>query len=190
GDYLRFRIGTPANELTNAPKGGGRYPCEAVLLGKTYARFHIDVGVGDALVGEPERLEGDNWLEFAGIKTARVLAIPAAQQFAEKVHAYTFPWSGRMNTRSKDLVDLLLLIEQGSPDVTQIRQAITATFLTRGTHELPSLLPPPPSSWKAEFVGMATEANLSTTDYLGAFRRLEEFWVRNDLGKALGARRV
>src|SRR5437016_113586 len=56
GDYLTYRIGEHRQELTNAPKGGGRYPCEAVLVGKTYAKFHIDVGCGDALVGEPERL--------------------------------------------------------------------------------------------------------------------------------------
>src|SRR5690242_20702940 len=94
GDYLTYRIGEPRQELTNAPKGGARYPCEAVLVGKTYARFHIDVGCGDARVGEPERLTGDDLLSFAGISPATALAIPRPLQFAEKVHAYTFPWSG------------------------------------------------------------------------------------------------
>lgn len=58
GDYLRYRIGEPKQELTNAPGGGARYPCEAVLVGKVYARFHIDVGRGDPLAGAPERLVG------------------------------------------------------------------------------------------------------------------------------------
>jgi hypothetical protein len=128
GDYLSYRIGEPKQELTNAPQGGARYPCEAVLVGKVYARFHIDVGCGDALVGEPERLVGDDLLSFAGIGPALVLAIPKAQQFAEKVHAYTFPWSGRMNTRTKDLVDLVLLIERGPPEDGDVRRALEATF--------------------------------------------------------------
>lgn len=186
GDYLTFRVGTPKKELTNAPKGGGRFPCEAVLLGKTYAKFHIDVGVGDAVVGEPERLTGDDILAFAGIGPATALAIPKAQQFAEKVHAYTFPWSGRVNTRTKDLVDLVLLIERGPPEVGQLREALLATFSTRGTHELPAALTPPPEAWKDEFVGMATEANLFTTDYLQAFRLLEQFWATNALGATAG----
>jgi hypothetical protein len=184
GDHLTFRVGTPKKEPTNAPKGGGRYPCEAVFLGKTYARFHIDVGVGDAVVGVPERLTGDDLLVFAGIEPATVLAIPRAQQFAEKVHAYTFPWAGRVNTRSRDLVDLVLLIERGTLEAAQIREALAATFATRGTHELPATLLPPPGSWKDEFMGMATEANLSTTDHLVAFRLLDEFWTRNGLGPA------
>lgn len=59
GDYLTYRIGEPKRELTNAPKGNARYPCEAVLVGKVYARFQIDVGLGDASFGEPEELTGD-----------------------------------------------------------------------------------------------------------------------------------
>ena len=116
GDFLTFRIGEPKGELTNAPQGGARYPCEALFVGKIYARFHIDVGIGDAKADEPERLTGDDLLEFAGIAPAVVLAIPQPQQFAEKAHAYTFPWSGRPNTRTKDLVDLVLLIERGLLD--------------------------------------------------------------------------
>jgi len=182
GDYITFRIGEPKKELTNAPKGGARYPCEAVLVGKVYARLHIDVGCGDALVGEPDRLVGDDLLSFAGIGPATVLAIPKPQQFAEKVHAYTFPWGERVNTRTKDLVDLVLLIERGLPDPDDIRKALDAAFTTRATHPLPMALRPPPNEWASEFVGMAGEAGLSTTDYLEAFAILERFWTRHGLG--------
>jgi hypothetical protein len=176
GDFLTFRIGEPRNELTNAPQGGARYPCEAVLVGKTYAKFHIDVGVGDALVGDPEELTGDDVLSFVGIEPARVLAIPKPLQFAEKAHAYSFPWSGRLNTRTKDLVDLVLLIERGPPDSGQIRAALKATFETRGTHPLPATLTPPPPSWAKDFPAMAAEAAISTTDYLEAFAIVNSFW--------------
>ncbi len=55
--------------------------------------------VGDAVVDAPDALTGEDLLDFAGIPPARVLAIPKAQRFAEKLHAYTFPWAGRQNTR-------------------------------------------------------------------------------------------
>jgi predicted transcriptional regulator of viral defense system len=182
GDYLSFRIGEPKQEFTNAPAGGARYPCEAVLVGKTYARLHIDVGYGDVLIGEPEQLVGDDILSYAGIAPATVLAIPKAQQFAEKLHAYTFPWYGRINTRTKDLVDLLLLIERGVPNPDEFREAILATFSTRKTHPLPVSLGAPPEEWASEFIGMATEAGLSTTDYLAAFAKLKTFWNGCGLG--------
>ncbi|MBX9622647.1 MAG: nucleotidyl transferase AbiEii/AbiGii toxin family protein [Gemmataceae bacterium] len=183
GDFLTFRIGEMKRELTNAPKGGGRFPVECVLLGKTYAKFGLDVGIGDAVVGEPEVLTGDDVLGFAGVGPAVARAIPKPQQFAEKVHAYTFPWQGRLNTRTKDLVDLVLLIERGRLEPAHIRAALAATFAVRGTHLLPETLPPPPAHWKADFPGMATEAGLSATDHLAAFGVLERFWTANALGR-------
>ena len=187
GDYLSYRIGAPRQELTNAPRGGARYPCEAVLVGKTYAKFHIDVGCGDPLAGEPERIRGDDLLSFAGIPPVEVLAVSKSQQFAEKLHAYTFPWTGRVNTRTKDLVDLVLLIERGLPDVDKIRSALRATFDTRATHPLPASLELPPASWAVEFPAMAAEAGLTTGDYLEAFSILDSFWAANSLGTAAGA---
>ena len=182
GDYLSFRIGEPKKETTNAPKGGARYPCEAVLVGKTYAKFHIDLGIGDAVIGKPDPLKGDDLLDFAGIEPMVALAIPKAQQFAEKIHAYTFPWGDRINTRTKDLIDLVILIERGMPDPAAIRVAVAATFSVRGTHPLPTSLSAPPDAWKNEFALMAAEAKISTTDYLAAFALLERFWKDNALG--------
>jgi hypothetical protein len=183
GDYLTYRIGEPKAEPMNAPQGGGRYQCESVLRGKPYAKFHIDVGIGDALVGEPERLIGDDILNFAGIEPAKVLAIPKPLQFAEKVHAYSFPWSGRPNTRTKDLVDLVILIERGPPNPAEIRRALDATFETRKTHPLPESLPPPPNSWATDFPGMARQGKISTTDYLEAFAIIKSFWASLAIGR-------
>ncbi len=87
-----------------------------------------------------------------------------------------------MNTRTKDLVDLVLLIEHGPPEPADVRRALEATFSTRATHPLPTTLQPPPGAWKTEFTGMAAEAVLSTTDYLEAFAILERYWSTHGLG--------
>ena len=137
------------------------------------------------MIGTPDRLTGDDLLAFAGIPPAVALAIPKEQQFAEKVHAYTFPWSGRVNTRTKDLVDLVMLVERGIPDAAAIRAALVVTFVVRGTHPLPEALAAPPDAWYVEFVLMATEAGTSTTDYMVAFELLERFWTENELSRAV-----
>src|SRR5262245_56909564 len=111
GDFLVFRIGEPARLIEPAPEGGARFPVVVMLAGREYGRFHVDVGLGPPPPGEPERLVGDDWLAFAGLPPAVALAVPRAVQFAEKIHAYSRPWDDRINTRTKDLVDLLLLIE-------------------------------------------------------------------------------
>jgi len=63
-----------------------------------------------------------------------------------RFHAYTFKWTGQLDTRTKDLVDFVLLIERGLPDVAGIQKALQATFSTRTTHPLPATLNPPPVS--------------------------------------------
>lgn len=176
GDFFEFRIGRPRGDLTGAPLGGGRFPVEARLAGRRYVGFHLDVGFGDAVLGAPEQLVGGDFLAFAGLQPAVALAIPRAQQFAEKAHAYTFRWTDRENTRTKDLVDMLLLIERGALDPGELQAALRATFETRDTHALPPELPRPPAAWKDDFAAPAAEAGLSTADLAAAFDLVASFW--------------
>ncbi len=175
GDFLRFEIGRPT-ELKGAPLGGGTFPVVARLGGKEFGRSSIDVGFGDALVGVPEELVGHDLLEFAGVAPARVRAIPKALQFAEKIHAYTFPWTDRVNMRVKDLVDLLILIERGALDTDELRTALHATFERRRRQELPRVLPPPPPQWREEFQFLATETSIGPTELDAAFKHLAIYW--------------
>jgi hypothetical protein len=175
GDFFEFLIQPARDEIQAAP-------VVARLDGRDFARFHLDVGFGDPVLGGAESLEGDNLLDFAGIAPARAAAIPKAQQFAEKIHAYTFPWTGRENTRSKDLVDLVVLIERGSLDPVAVGHALVETFERRNRHPLPTVLQPPPASWRHEFPAMAAEAGASTLDVDAAFRLLDDFWQKHRLG--------
>jgi hypothetical protein len=176
GDFFEFTIPPTRSELTAAPGGGGVFNVIAKVAGREFARFHIDIGFGDVILGSSERLPGDDLLAFAEIAPPVALAIPKAQQFAEKVHAYTFPWTDRENTRSRDLVDMVLLIERGELNLDEVRLAVRETFAHRRGHEVPSVLSPPPRAWAAEFPTMAAEAGISTTDLDKAFSILESYW--------------
>ena len=178
GDFFEFVIEPMRGELQAAPGGGGTFPVVTRMAGRDFARFHIDAAFGDEVVGEPEALIGDDLMGFAGIAPARALAIPKTQQFAEKIHAYTFPWTDRPNTRSRDLVDLLLLIERGELDVDAVRHALLETFRRRARQPLPDRLSPPPAHWEHEFPAMAREAGISVLEVGGAFAALSAYWDR------------
>jgi hypothetical protein len=182
GDFLQFRIGEARSELQGAPLGGARFPVEALIAGKVFGTFHLDVGFGDARVGETELLVGDDLLAFAGVEPARVRAISRCQQFAEKIHAYTIEWADRENMRVKDLVDLLVLIERGALEPAELRTAIDATFLARRRQAIPAALVPPPRSWVKEYEALAHEAGVEATGLDAAFHRLAAFWRELGLG--------
>lgn len=181
-DFFEFEIAPARREIQAAPGGGGVFAVAARMDGRDFARFHIDVGLGDSVVGTVESLLGDDLLDFAGIPRARVLAVSKEQQFAEKIHAYSYPWGDRENQRSKDLVDLVVLIERGSLDVSTVRLAMIETFRRRSTHQPPGRLSQPPASWAREFPSMATEAGASVTDLAAAFEILDRYWQSNSLG--------
>ena len=103
-------------------------------------------------------------LAFAGIEPARFRAISLAQQFAEKLHAFTRKWEDRENTRVKDLVDMILILEMSPPDPKVTRIVIEQIFDRRGTHPLPQEIPSPPVTWVGYYGAMAREIELSHVD--------------------------
>jgi hypothetical protein len=172
GDWFEFTVGPASMDLTAAPYGGARYPVEARMDERTFARFHVDAGVGDVVMRPLETIVCRDWLGFAGIESSRVLMIAREQQFAEKIHAYTLPRNAA-NSRVKDLVDLALLIGSGQLDKRRILEALRLTFERRKTHDLASLVPPP-ADWQIPFQALAEECGLPT-DVTAAFARAQEF---------------
>jgi len=72
---------------------------DARLDGRTFVRFHVDLGLGDEILEPIDRVVGDDWLGFAGIPAVSVPTLSAEQHWAEKLHAYTRPREGATNTR-------------------------------------------------------------------------------------------
>ena len=174
GDGFQFLIRLP--KRTNLPGGGIRCTVEAHLAGRAFARFRLDVGLGDAVLDPPEWVEGSDLLAFAEVPAARVALYPLAQQIAEKVHAYTFPWRDRDNTRVKDLVDLVLLAQSEQLEPERIRRALEATFQRRGTHPLPIKLPAPPRDWAEPYAALAKELGLPAPTSAEAHAYLDVHW--------------
>lgn len=175
-DYFVYQVGEAQLDLENAPYGGARYPISAFLDGRLFVRYQLDVGL-DVMVNKIERIKAPDWLDFCNISAPMVCMITKEQQFAEKIHAYTLPREDRINTRVKDLVDILLLLEKGSFDLRFCKEALEIVFKIRNTHSLPSEFLHPPPQWNASFEKMGAECGfkLSLTD---AFERLNAFFQK------------
>jgi len=147
---------------------------EAILGGRTFAKFHLDVGIGDVVLDPVEVVEPRDWLAFAQILPPRVPMVSREQQFAEKLHAYTLPRPVSPNSRVRDLVDTVLLIESGTLSREKVREALTSTFERRATHDLPGTLTAPPDDWEGPFRALAEECRL-TVSLAQAFKVLRRF---------------
>lgn len=173
-DHFNFLIGAPVMDLEAAPYGGARFPVEARLAGRIFARFHLDVAAGDIIVKPVIEAEGIDWLQFAGIPRCRVRMISGEQQFAEKIHAYTLPRAGRANSRVRDLIDLYLLVEAGL-NAGYTEECLEKTFARRNTHSQPGRLDPPPTAWARPFAELARECGISS-QIEAAFQVISKFY--------------
>ncbi len=75
-----------------------------------------------------------------------VPALSVEQHWAEKFHAYTRPREAP-NSRVRDLVDLVLILEHEAPATERVSAAVDATFRRPGTHAVPDVVREPPAGW-------------------------------------------
>jgi Domain of unknown function (DUF1814). len=101
--------------------------------------------------------------------------IQRERQFAEELHAYTLPRTAAPNSRVRDLVDMVLLIQSGTLESSRVVPALHATFDLRATHPVPKALDPPPEDWSAPFDRLAAECRLELSAG-EAFGLLAEFY--------------
>lgn len=179
GDWFLFDVADSdfgdGTEHTLKDFGGARYQLQALLDGRTFEKFHIDIGVGDPLIDPVEQIKTPSMLAFAGLEPTLVPCYPITQQVAEKLHAYTRPYLSGQSTRVKDFVDILLLAGLGAFDGKSMFRAIETTFGVRQTHVLPPKLPSAPEEWSRPFRKMAKEVGLGYSSLVEANEAVEQF---------------
>jgi hypothetical protein len=172
GDHFTFSI-RRTDELANLEGAAVRFHAQAALAGRLFDQVTIDVSFSDPLDWPPETYSAPDLLEFADIAPHAVPILPLEQHIAEKVHAYTrgYGETGAVpSSRVKDLIDLVLILSHTSPHAGRLRAALHGIFEGRGTHPLPTLLPPPPREWEIGYRELARDVALDPELSAGFWR--------------------
>jgi predicted nucleotidyltransferase component of viral defense system len=114
---------------------GGQRVTLVAYLGSARLRVQVDIGIGDAVVPEPEWIEYPTLLDMPG---PRLRAYRPETAVAEKVHAMVV--LGSKNSRMRDFFDLHALSSRRSFDGERLAGAIVSTFARRTT-AIPSETP-------------------------------------------------
>ncbi|HKX45828.1 MAG TPA: nucleotidyl transferase AbiEii/AbiGii toxin family protein [Planctomycetota bacterium] len=114
---------------------GGQRVSLVARLGRARLRVQVDVGIGDAVVPEPEWIEYPSLLE---LPSPRLRAYRPETAIAEKLHAVVE--LGSKNSRMRDFFDIRALAAAAPFDGAVLAEAIVATFGRRQT-PLPLELP-------------------------------------------------
>jgi predicted nucleotidyltransferase component of viral defense system len=178
GDGFTFRVG-PAHELErdSAGRAAWRFSVDGLLAGRVYAAIRLDVAQRAEELAATEQIELPGMLAFADIPPRKIEAVHRRQHFAEKLHALTRDYGSRPNTRVKDLVDLVLLIEDGLEPDQELVSVTRHVFHVRATHPLPLSIPDPPPSWAAIYPDQAVGLTQAPAELATALLIVRGFWA-------------
>jgi len=176
-DFFIYNIPSEGEEVLHE-KGSPtqRFTVHAALAGRLFEELKVDVSTRQEVVSPVEEVPESDALAFAGILPGTFRAISLSQQFAEKIHAFTFPWEDRDNTRVKDLVDITLILETSPPEPTAARASLSAIFEGRQTHPLPTEILDPPVTWVGSYGAAAREIGLANLGMDEAMVLLRNYW--------------
>jgi hypothetical protein len=178
GDQFVYRVGVPQGlDADSAGRPAWRFSVEGLLASRVFAIIRLDIVQREEELAATERITLPGVLAFADIAPRKIEAVHRRQHFAEKLHALTRDYGGRPNTRVKDLVDLVLLIEDGLDPDQELLSVADHVFATRATHPLPQFIPDPPPSWGDMYPSQAANLTAAFADLSTALLIVRDFWT-------------
>jgi hypothetical protein len=175
GDFFEFDLtSTRLMNIEDTP-GIHRFSILCLLARRRFETLTIDVGVNHLSSDQFQMIGVSDLLDFAGIEPVVVPALPLEIHIAEKLHAYTREYGdGRLNTRVKDLIDIVLIASLSSFELGALRDAIQETFGSRQIQVVPAAFPKPGEHWRVPYAQLAREVGLPE-DLNDGFRAAGDF---------------
>jgi hypothetical protein len=105
--------------------------------------------------------------------------ISVERHAAEKLHAMCRDFGDRDNTRVRDLVDVVILIERGLLEPSAVAAAATEVWAERDSSPPPPTLAHAPTSWRDRYQALAATHAMRATTFPAAVALVDELW--NDM---------
>jgi Nucleotidyl transferase AbiEii toxin, Type IV TA system len=149
----------------------------ARLAGRPFGGIQLDISPRAHELDQTEHVQLPNSLDFAGITTPIVEIVDVNRHAAEKFHGMLRDYGDRENSRVRDLVDLVILIEQEELDTATLAARAVDVWRERDNSAPPAALPTLPESWPPRYERLATDADLDTQSFAAAAKLVNRLWT-------------
>lgn len=178
GDGFELLASYP--EVLGADGGGHltwRVKVAARLAGRPFGGIQVDISPRAHELVATDRLPLPNSLDFAGVPATVVEIVDVHRHAAEKFHAMLRDYGDRENSRVRDLVDLVLLIEHDLLTAPAVAAAASEVWAERDGVEPPRELPALPDSWPERYERVAAEQELDSETFTAAQALVGRLWA-------------
>lgn len=149
----------------------------ASLGGRPFGRVQLDVSPRGHELSDTDFMPLPNSLAFADVDTPVIEIIDVQRHAAEKLHALARDFGDRENTRVRDLVDVVILVEHHLLDRQQLAAATRAVWRERNDELPPAMLPPLPRNWAQRYEQLAAEHDLAAATFAEAVALVTATWA-------------
>lgn len=118
-----------------------------------------------------------NSLDFAGLPSPVIEVVDVHRHAAEKLHTLCRDFGDRENSRVRDLVDLVILVEHGQIDPAKAAVAVRRVWSERETVAPPSAFPSLPESWPGRYEQLAANHALHAVSFEAAAALAVRLWI-------------
>jgi hypothetical protein len=169
----------PLSRLTEDGAGlvTWRTTVDARLAGKPFGRVRLDISPRAHELEVTDEVPLPNSLSFAGIDVPTIEVIDVQRHAAEKFHAMHRDFGDRDNSRVRDLVDLVILHENGLLDPSRLSKAVREVWREREGLLPPTVLPPFPDSWPDRYQQLAADQDLDARTFSAAVAIVKRLWA-------------
>ncbi|GAA2332916.1 hypothetical protein GCM10009854_05370 [Saccharopolyspora halophila] len=178
-DYFIFTVSPPERMRDD---GAGvptwRAKVDAHLADKPFGRIQLDVSPRTHELNATDTLAVPNSLEFAGVPAAEVQTIDIHRHAAEKFHGMLKDFGERENSRVRDLVDLMILLEHGLLTPARVGATTRTVWLERDNADPPVDLPTLPETWPPRYEQLISNHKIDIPPYPEAVAQVSQLWGR------------
>jgi hypothetical protein len=178
-DWFVMAVG-PLSQLGEDAAGlvTWRATVDARLAGRLFGRVKLDISPRAHELETTDELPLSNSLSFAGIDVPHIEIIDVQRHAAEKFHAMHRDYGDRENSRVRDLVDVVILHENGLLDPTRLGHAVRNVWMEREGTDPPTTLAPFPQSWPTRYEGLISDLDVEARAFPAAVTIARRVWSR------------
>lgn len=175
-----FEMVTAKPRILGADGGGHptwRVGVTANLAGRQFGRIQLDISPRAHELDFTNRIALPNSLDFAGIPARTVEIVDVNRHAAEKLHAMLRTFGDRENSRVRDLVDVVLLVEHDLLTTGAVASAVRRVWAERDGAEPPARPGPLPESWPERYETLAEDYELVARTFSAAQAVVGRLWT-------------
>ncbi|MEI2815751.1 MAG: nucleotidyl transferase AbiEii/AbiGii toxin family protein [Microthrixaceae bacterium] len=176
GDRFVFAVGVPERMTEGAQHVTWRARVEARLADKRFGSIQLDIAPRPYELTDTDHVELPSLLDFAGVPASVVEIIDIHRHAAEKLHAMTRDFGDRENSRLRDLVDLVLMVEHEMLTPALLAARTTDVWTERENSNPSPDLPPLPESWANRYGPLTEQLDIDTRSYPSAVTIVADLW--------------